>query len=175
MCDPLTAAVVASTVLSIATATASFVGQNEQAKNAKTIANLNYARESDAVGAQSRQQDQAQSENVFDTALAGIQAQGDITASASDQGLAPTSIAHSINASMFGLGRNASLEEKNANNRRLQLGTDLEGAGISRQASIAEHPKGSLITLGLQSASAIASGAGTLAKAGKFDPPKKAG
>lgn len=167
MCDPLTATVVIGTALSVASAGATYIGQNEAHAQATQNANLNYANKRDTISAQANQLDQQKSENAFDTALTSIQSEGTIAANASEQGLAPTSIAHSINASMFGIGRNATVEEKNDQNQRLQLGTNLQGAAIQRQSDIAKTPGGSLITLGIGTGKALVGGYGDYTKATK--------
>lgn len=149
MCDPVLGLAIASFALSAGTAAVGYIGQNQQAKAAGKVANLNYARERDLVGAQSRQIDQAQSEEAFDTAITRARAQGDIAASASVSGLAPNSIAAQVNQEAFGLGRNVTLSERNRNNQRLQLGTNLEGADLTRQSTIANNPKASAISLAL--------------------------
>lgn len=167
MCDPLTAAVIVSTVASIGSATVSYIGQNNAAAAAKTAANLNYAREVETASAQSNQMSQEESNQAFDTSLAALRAEGDIQAGASAQGLAPRSIAQQVNASMFGLGRNATIEGTNNKLRRNQLGNELTGAEITRQSTIAQTPKGNPLSLVLGVTGALAEGAKGVIKAKK--------
>lgn len=164
MCDPLTASAVATAGLSIGQAGLAYAGQNQASQTAGRYANLNYAQARETASIRANQQDQAQSEDAFDTAIAGAKAQGDIVASASDLGASPGSIAHSLNSAMFGLGRQATAEAINDNNQRLQLGQDLIGADNARRNTIASNPKGSPISLALGVGKGVLSGYNTYTK-----------
>jgi hypothetical protein len=125
------------------------IGQNQAYAANKTAANYNYANRMDVIDQQRVQLDQAKSENVFDTAIAGLKAEGSIAASAGDMGYGHASIASALNADMFGLGREASVEDAADQNQRVQLGNEKTGAAIARTSQINSMSKSSGLQLAL--------------------------
>lgn len=148
MCDPVSIGA-ATFALSSATAITSHIGQNQAYAANAQAANYNYARENEALGRQAVQLDKEQSETAFDTAIAGIRAEGDIVASASDRGLGSSSIAQQLNASMFGLGRQATAEEDNFATSRANLSSSRTDASIRRQSQINSQRKSGALNLAL--------------------------
>lgn len=94
----------------------------------KTNARLAYAATSETINKQAAQIDAQQSENIFDNAVKSQQAQSSIVASASDSGVGPASLSHALNATDFGTSRDATLQDINSQNMRLQLGDELTAA-----------------------------------------------
>ena len=148
MCDPVSIGI-ATFALGSAQAITSHIGQNQAYKANEQAANYNYARENEAVMRQSVQLDKEQSESAFDTAIAGIRAEGDIVASASDRGLGSSSIAQQLNASMFGLGRQATIEDANFRTQRGNLASSRTDAELRRQSQINSKTKSGALNLAL--------------------------
>jgi hypothetical protein len=146
MCSPMALAAAAA-ALAIGGEVSKFVGQNQAAAANKQAANINYGRTIQATNDKAVQLDQAKSENAVDTAITSIQSEGRIAASASEQGLAPTSIVQALNANQFGIGRNVVAEDINDENARKQLTAQREGAQMTRYSQIASVPKGSVTGL----------------------------
>lgn len=148
MCDPVTIGV-ATLALSAGEAVMTHVGTNQAYQANKDAANLSYAQESNAIGRQKAQLDSQRSEDVFDTAIATLKSQGEIAASASSQGLASSSIVRSLNADMFGIGRNATIEQRNNTNQQIELANSRTDAELRRQNQINSAPRSSLLQLGV--------------------------
>lgn len=165
MCDPVTMAAVTFAV-GAGQAVMSHVGQNQAYAANKTAANLNYAQDRQAVGAQAVELDQERSEKALDTAVSTVKAQGEVSASAADMGLSSGSLIHAINADMFGIGRQEMSDLTNDQNSRLQLSRQLEGASITRQTTINSMRKSSGLDLILGVAKAGVSAAGAYNSAG---------
>lgn len=148
MCDPVMIGA-ATAALSIGQAAMTYVGANQAYEANRQAANLSYAQDSNAIGRQQVQLDQERSESALDTAIASLQAQGEIAASAASSGLASSSIIRSVNAEMFGIGRNATAEEKNNLNRRVELASSRSEADLRRQNQINSRSRSSLLELGV--------------------------
>lgn len=146
MCDPLSIGV-ATFALGATQAVSSYVGQNAMAKANKEAANYNYAREIDAVNRQDSQLQQENSQQHFDTALTSLKARGDIAASASDMGLSSSSLISQVNANMFGVGRQASIEQRNFDNQRYELANSRVDADVRRVSQINKVPKATVASL----------------------------
>jgi hypothetical protein len=166
MCDPVSIGV-ATAAVAVGGTVASAVGQNKAAGANQTAANMTFASQQDTLRDQAVQIDQESSEKSFDTAITAIQSEGAIAASAGEQGLAPTSITQALNASMFGIGRQASADDVNARNQRAQLTTEAKGNDISRISQIKKVRPMSTVGLALGVGQGILSGvnAGMSAKA----------
>lgn len=146
MCEP-TLIAAATFALGATEAVSSYVGQNQLHRQATQTANYNFAREQDALTRQDTQLQQERSEAALDTAIATARAQGAISASASDFGTAPSSLAHQLNASLFGIGRQVTLDDINFRNQRRELQERRTDAEIRRQNTIAAHPSASSASL----------------------------
>jgi len=168
MCDPVTIGLTTA-ALSIASTVTGYIGQNQAYEANRQASNLNYAREMEAVGRQQVQLDKKASENAFDTAIATVRAQGDISASASDRGLSTQSIAQQLNATMFGIGRQATAEDINDQSVRDNLAASKTDADLRRQSQINSVQKGSALSL------AIGIGQGALSGVNAKNSAKKAG
>lgn len=168
MCDPITATAVATAALSVGQAVATHVGTNQAYHANEKAANYNYANDLTTLEQKRVELDQNRSENAFDTAIATAKEQGRIAASASDQGLGAVSIVGALNAGMFGIGRNAEVEDINDSNARLQLAQERTGADIRRQSQINSKPRSSALQLALGVGQGIMDGvnAGAGAKGG---------
>lgn len=157
MCDPVSIGV-ATFALSSASAVMQHVGQNQAYEANRQAANLSLARDNDALNRQQVQLDQQRSENVLDTAITTLKSQGEIAASASSQGLASSSIVRSLNADMFGIGRQATAEQKNDLNQRVELANSRTDAQLRRQNQINSMRKSSLLELGVNLGQSALSG-----------------
>lgn len=166
MCDPVTIGV-ATFALSAASTSLEHIGTNQAYHANKDAANYSYARDMDAIGRQDSQLQQERSNEAMDTAIAALKARGDISASASDMGLSSNSIVSSLNASMFGIGRSAVIEEKNFTNQRIELANSRTDAEIRRQNQINSKPRSGLLQLALGIGDAALSGAGATSSARK--------
>lgn len=146
MCDPVSLGI-ATFALSATQAISSYVGQNALSKANEQAANYNYAREQGAINRQDVQLQEEHSQKVMDTAIATLAARGDISASASSMGLSQGSLASQINASMFGIGRNATIEDKNFTNQRIELANSRTDAELKRQNQINSQPRATTASL----------------------------
>ena len=159
MCNPMLAIAAATSVLSIGSSIVERAGA-KQAYNANvTAANLNYAQQQNVINQKASQIDQNASERVFDSAITRQQAEGRIAASATSQGLAPTSIIQALNADMFGIGRQDAVATANDNNSRAQLINEQQGAIIERQSQINRVAKPSGLSLALGIGKGVLAGA----------------
>lgn len=148
MCDPVSIGI-ATFALGTAQAVSTQVGMNQAYEANRQAANYNYARDIEAANRQDSQLQQEHSQQVLDTAIAGLKARGDISASAADMGLAPSSISHQLNAGMFGLGRQATIEDKNFQNQRIEIANSRTDADIKRQSQINSKSKSNAAMLAL--------------------------
>lgn len=148
MCDPVSIGI-ATFALGATQAVATHVGMNQQYEANRQAANYNYAREQEAINRQYSQLQQEHSQQVLDTAITALKARGDISASAADMGLAPTSISHQLNASMFGLGREATIQDKNFQNQRVEIANSRTDAELKRQNQINSKPRSNAAMLAL--------------------------
>lgn len=146
MCDPVSIGIATAT-LGTLSSISEYVGQNQAAKSNQEAANYNFAREREAIGKQGVQLDRENSEAAFDTAITTAGERGRIVASASESGLAPASISQQLNASMFGIGRNRTVEETNFTARRNSLADSRVDAAIKRDSQIASMPRASVASL----------------------------
>lgn len=158
MCDPLTIAA-ASSFIAVGQQVSQYVGQQQQARVARRVANLNYAQESNVLEARRVELDAEASEKALDTAIAGLQSEGRIAASASELGFSSGASIQAINADMWGLGRADSIEELNDQNMRNQLAREREGAQITRNSSLAANRGPSTLGLVLGVGQAVVGGA----------------
>jgi hypothetical protein len=165
MCDPLSIGI-ATAALSVGQQVTSYIGTNQASAANQVAANLNFARENEAISRQKVQLDKQASENALDTAITAARARGEITASASDRGLASSSITQQINAAMFGVGRQASIEDINLTSQRRNLLEGRVDADIKRQSQIASMPKAGAVSLILGVGSGLAKGASAYKSAG---------
>ena len=165
MCDPATIGLVTFGLGALQTGL-SYVGQNQAAKANEKSANLTAANEFNTRQQQATELDQAKSERAVDTAITTAQSEGAISASASERGLGSQSLIQSLNASMFGIGRNASIEDLNDQNQRVQLGNEATGSEIRRQSRINSVQKGNPLSLVLGVGGAALSGATAYSNAG---------
>lgn len=167
MCDPITIAA-ATFALGTTQAVAQHIGTNNIYEANRQASNYNFARETEAINRQDSQLQQERSQQAMDTAIATLKAQGDISASAGDMGLSGTSIARQINASMFGIGRQATTEEINFRNQRVELASSRTDAEIRRQSQINSKPRSSvgMLALGIGEAGLSATNAYKTAKKG---------
>jgi len=167
MCDPVSIGI-ATFALGATEAVSQHVGQNALYKANKQASNYNYAREVEAIGRQDSQLQQEHSQQVLDTAIAALKSQGAIAASASDMGLARGSILQQVNASMFGLGRDASAQERNFTNQRIEIANSRTDAELKRQNQINSVSKSNFaqLALGIGKAGVQAFGSYSAAKKG---------
>ena len=165
MCAPLIVGGL-SAALSIGQTALGFVGQRQAFRANERAANLTAANERNILEQQRVQLDQERSETVLDTAIASAQSQGRISASASERGLGNASLIQSLNADMFGIGRQASTEEANDQNARNQLATQSQGITLDRNARVASVSKPSGLGLVLGIGSGVASGITSFQQAG---------
>jgi hypothetical protein len=157
---------IATAALAVGQAVTTHIGTNQAYSANKQAANYNYANDLTTLGQKRVELDQARSENAFDTAIATAREQGRIVASATDQGLAPTSITQQLNSAMFGIGRQAMAEDTNDQNARIQLAQERTGADIRRQSQINSKPRSSGVQLALGVGQGLLSGANTYKSAG---------
>ncbi len=157
MCDPVSIGVATAT-LAVGSNLASAAGQNKLSSANAQAANLTYANQHNTLAQEAVQLDQERSEKAFDTAVTSIKSEGEIAASATDQGLSATSITQALNASMFGIGREASVDDINDENQRQQLANQDRGNQINRQAQINRVPKAGLLSTALGVGQGILSG-----------------
>jgi len=134
MCDPVSIGI-ATFALGATQSVMQHVGTNKAFEANQEASNLSYAQESNAIARQEAQTDRAYSENVLDTAITTLKAQGEVAAGASQQGLASSSIVRAINADMFGIGRQATVEEQNYRTEKIDLGERRYGAALQRNRS----------------------------------------
>jgi multidrug efflux pump subunit AcrA (membrane-fusion protein) len=166
VCDPVTIGI-ATAALAVGGAVMDHVGTNQAYHANELAANLNYAQQSNTLGRKAVELDQAKSEDAADTAIATARAQGEISASASDQGLGAPSVSSALHASMFGIGRQASIADLNDANARAQIAAERQGANLSRQSQIASKSRSSLLQLGLGVGGGILKGVSAGTAAGK--------
>lgn len=160
MCDPVTIAVSALAVSTLTTAVG-FVGQNQAADANRKAANMSAANSYNDLGNKGVQIDAQNSENNLSSIINAHAAKGAISASASAFGTGEASTAQLANAADYAAGRSASISQLNANNQRLQLGSDSAGVDIQRQAQIASKQGGSGLSLALGFAGDALGAAGT--------------
>lgn len=159
MCGPVAIGLGAAVAaLAIGSAVVGHIGQNQLASANQKAANLNYANRKDVIAQQGVQLDEEASQRTEDSAITSLRAEGEIANSAGDMGYAPTSITQSINAAMFGIGRQDTIAQTNDTNQRQQLAAGLEGADITRQSQILQHGRSSWADLGLGVGNGIVSG-----------------
>jgi hypothetical protein len=150
MCGPLAVGGL-SALLAVGQTVSGYIGQ-KQAYNSNVIAsNLTAANESNILDQKRVQIDQERSESVLDTAITAAESQGRISASASERGLSNTSLIQALNADMFGIGRQASIESANDQNQRNQLSNEKQGVELDRRSRIASvsKPSGLSLVLGI--------------------------
>ena len=165
MCDPLTIAA-ATAALSVGQTVMTHIGTNQAFQANKRAAHLDYANRFNVTEQQRQQLDAERSEKAFDTAIASIQSEGRISASASDLGLSSGNILSTINADMFGLGRQDSIDALNDQNARNQISNERRGAEIARNSKIASAPRSSGLALVLGVGKGVLEGAGAYKSAG---------
>lgn len=156
MCDPVSLSLV-SAGIGVATSVATFTGQQKAYHDNQTAANLTYANTSNSIARKATQIDAQQSESVFDNAVKSAADDSSVVASASDSGLSPNALVHSLNTVDFGNARAATLADINAQNQRIQLGQDQTDANIRRVSQINSVQKGSPVSLLLGIAGSAAS------------------
>lgn len=161
MCNPALAIAAAGAALQIGQSVVQYKGQQFQSEQAATYANLNYANRYNIVQQQGTQLSEERSQKAMDSAIAAAQSGGRISASAADMGFSGASLEQSLNADLFGLGRQSESEAINDRNQREQLGNELTGAGIERASTIASHPKPSSLGLVLGIGQAVTQAAGS--------------
>lgn len=161
MCDPLTISAAAAAALSMGQAAMTHIGTNRAYAANEQAANLGYAQDQNALGQQQVQLDQERSQSALDTAISTLQAQGQIAASASSSGLASSSLIHSVNASMFGIGRQVDAEKTNDFNTRQAIAASRTEADLKRQNQINSRTRSSGLELALGIAQAGAKGYST--------------
>lgn len=157
MCDPLTISAI-TTTLAVGQQVAQYQGAKAQAAGARQAANLNYAQQWNVTEARREQLDSEASEKSLDTAIAALQSEGRIAASASESGYSSGAIIEAINADMFGLGRNAEIDAVNDRNARNQLANERMGAAITRSSALANNKGPSSLSLVLGLGQAVAGG-----------------
>lgn len=146
MCSP-GALAAGQAAVGIASAVAGHIGQKQAYKANREAAQYNFANRFNASETQRVQMDQERSEKAFDTAIAAVQAQGRIAASASEMGLSAGAAQQGFNSEMFGLGRQASVDDANDANQRVQLANERRGADIARISQINSVSKPSALGL----------------------------
>lgn len=159
MCDPVTIGA-ATLALSATQSVMTYIGTNQAYAANKEAANIDYAREQDALGRQQTQLQQENSEAAFDTALATLKAEGGVAASASSRGLAQSSVIRAVNSEMFGIGRQRTAEQQNFRARNVELANSRTDAAVRRQSRINSAPRSSILQLGVNLAGDALSGAG---------------
>lgn len=167
MCDPVSIGI-ATFALGATEAVSTHIGTNRAYEANRQASNYNYAREADAIARQDNQLQQEHSQQVLDTAIASLRSQGSIAASASDMGLSGGTLVQQINAGMFGLGREASIQDRNFNNQRVELANSLTDAELKRQNQINSMSKSNFaqLALGVSKAGLQAVGSYNAAKKG---------
>lgn len=160
MCDPMSLAI-ASAATTAASATLSFVGQNEAYRANEAAAVKTYANTYNELGVRNTQIDAQQSENTLEALINRQVLRGRISASASSMGA--TGDAATIQAAQADnqVGRALSIENLTSDERRVQQGFALNAAGIERQSSINSKQPGSLASLALGFSDAALGGART--------------
>lgn len=160
MCDPATIAMTTLAVSS-ASAVAGFAGQQQASAANKTAANIGYGQNYNALQERSTQIDEAQSENTFDAIVSRAAASGRISNTAAAFGTDQATTTQQQNASDFGIGRDASVDDLNYENQRIQVSQGVTNADLQRQSQINRVPKPSVAALGLTLAGDAASAGGT--------------
>jgi len=146
MCDPVTIAV-ATFAVSSASAIAGFVGQQKAADANERAANVTYAQTSNELGRRATEIDAAQGQSTFNSIVERAQAQGRISASASDMGTGVAVTQTLQNQSANEIGRTASVDELNSRNQRLQLGDMRTRSEFDRVSQINSVPRPSPLSL----------------------------
>lgn len=165
MCDPvsLTAATFA---ISAATTGLAFQGQREQAKGARTAANLSYAQGQNELGQRNVQIDAQQSENTVQALINAAAERGAISASASDMGMSASTTKRLENAAANEAGRGLSIQDLNSDNQRLQSANLSIGQNIERDSTVRANKGPGLASLALGIAGDAVGAAGTYSKLG---------
>lgn len=138
-----------SSAISAAGATASFIGQQQQARAAKQAANENFSAKVGAVNSQALQLSQEASEDSVTGSIKMAQDFGRIAASASTLGLGKSTLAPFLGDTLAGDARDVGVAQLNIRGRRAALGDDLYGAQLARQSAIAGTPAPSPYSLAL--------------------------
>lgn len=165
MCDPVTIAL-STAAVAAATTGLSYAGQQQRAASTAQAANLNFANNSNALGAQATQVDEQHSENALSTIIEGAKNAGRISAGASSLSLGASSTAGQENANDVDIGRSLAIGDLNQQNKDLQIGMDVQSAGVARQSQIAQAPPPSLASLVVGLGDAAVKGANTYASVG---------
>jgi len=163
-------AAISSFALQAGSSVLGFVGQNQAASANRDAANIDHARDTDALNRRQVELDQIDTENAVDTAIASLQAEGQIAASATARGLAGPSVVQALNASMFGVARDVTAEHITDQNQRLGIARSREDADVRRQSRINQVPRGSVVRLALGLGNAALSGYNTYNASGGGRP-----
>lgn len=144
MCDPVS---IGTAALMALTTVTEHIGTNQAAAATEQAANIDFARESDALARDQVSLDQEKSEKAFDTAITAARSKGDIFTFGADTGASSTSLAQQLNASMFGIGREATADDINDTNARVEIANRRGDAQVRRQSRINSAPRSSTLSL----------------------------
>lgn len=174
MCLPLAALPLAlaatSAVVGIGSSVASYIGQNQAAHAAQKAANLNYANKANQVATENTRLSNQETQTNVSNAVRAAQSMGEIAASSSSLG-SPT-VHQLIGANLAGLNRARGVTDANAAARRVDLSTELYGAALERNSTIASNPRATLGSLALGIGSSLVNAGTTYASlGGKFPTP----
>lgn len=165
MCDPVSIAA-ATAVISTASATMGFVGQQQQYKSNAQMANITAANTYNGQQEQSAQIDAQQSENTVNAIVQRAQGEGVISAHAGAFGLSGSTTSRLSNAVDFASGRQLSVEDLNSSDQRLQMQNVMVGTDLTRQAQINSVAQADPLSLALGVAKAGLSGTSAYTSAG---------
>lgn len=153
-----------------------FFGQQAARSAAIKSANLNFAAKDEQAQRENAQLSEQQTEQSLTDAVSYAQSFGRIATSASAQGLGQYSSHQLISANAAGYNRTLGIKDKNYDNKRLGIATDLEGAHMQRSSAIAAAPKANLGSLAMSLAGNALQGVSTFAAlGGKFGVPAAGG
>jgi hypothetical protein len=146
MCDPVTLAVIATTV-SAGSAYLQYQGAQQAAVDGQAAANYNFAQKNEALSAERAQLDAQRTEDAVDREIESARASGRIAASINEMGLGPQSGAQLTNVNAFETGRASSISELNFANQREQIQRGVRGAELTRASDMANSRKPSSLSL----------------------------
>lgn len=146
MCDPVTLAVIATTV-SAGSAYLGYQGQQQAAADGQAAANINFAQRNEALSAERAQVDASRTEDAVDREIESAKSSGRIAASINEMGLGGQTGTQLVNTNAFETGRASSISELNFQNQREQIQRGVRGAEITRAGDMAASRKPSSLGL----------------------------
>lgn len=170
MCLPLAAlplaAAAASSAASAGSAIMSYFGAQSAHHAAVQSANLNYNAKLEQSQRENVQLSEQEGQNNLTSAVQQAQAFGRIATSAASLGLGQYSTHQVLSADAATYNRTMGINDQNYDNKRVNLQTEMEGAGLQRNSEIAAAPRSNLGSLALGLIGSAGQGASTYAAVG---------